>query len=100
LDDYTTLYCHVAESLADGTANEIGTALLKFRTFEDLAALGSLTGFLASFQINGTNDPLIQLQARVRFLAFTAQFVVTEYDPLALPVARSLGAAGAAGVIP
>jgi hypothetical protein len=28
----------------------------------------------------------MQLQARMRFLAFTGQFVQREYDPLALPV--------------
>ena len=76
LGDYTTLYCHVVEMLPDGSRKEIGTALmLKFRTFENLAAVGSLAAFLASFQVTGTNDPAIQLQARMRFLAFTAQFV-------------------------
>lgn len=40
-------------------------------------------GFLASFQITGTDDPVLQMQARMRFLAFTAQFVQLEYDPLA-----------------
>jgi hypothetical protein len=86
LKDYTTLYCHVVEMLPDGSRKEIGTALMRFRTFENLAALGSLTAFLASFQINGTNDPAIQLQARMRFLAFTGQFVMREYDPIALGV--------------
>jgi len=52
------------------------------RTFEDLAATGSLASFLTSFRITGTNDPMIQLQARMRFIAFTAQFVEREYDPL------------------
>jgi hypothetical protein len=40
---------------------------------------------VASFQVTGTDDPLMQFQARMRFLAFTAQFVQREYDPLALP---------------
>ena len=62
---------------------ETGTAYLKFRTFEDLAAVGNLAGFLASFQVTGTSDPAMQLQARMRFMAFTAQFVQREYDPLA-----------------
>ena len=61
---------------------ETGTGLLKFRTFEDWAALGNLAGFLASFQVTGTDDPVTQLQARMRFLGFTAQFVMREYDPL------------------
>jgi len=82
LQDYTTLYCHVTEMLADGTTRETGTGYLKFRTFEDLAAVGNLAGFLASFTVTGTGDPAIQLQARLRFIAFTAQFVEREYDPL------------------
>jgi cholesterol oxidase len=82
LDDYTTLYGHVYESLGDGSRRETGTALLKFKTFEDLAAVGNLAGFLNSFQVTGTGDPLMQLRARLRFLAFTAQFVQREYDPL------------------
>jgi hypothetical protein len=61
---------------------------LKFHTFEDLAAVSNFAGFLASFQVTGTGDPLIQLQARLRFLAFTGQFVEREYDPLALPVSH------------
>ena len=46
-------------------------------------AVGSLADFLTSFQVTGTSDPVIQLQARMRFIAFTAQFVQREYDPLA-----------------
>ena len=85
LTDYTTLYCHVFGQQSDGTTKETGTALLKFRTFEDWAAVENLAGFLASFKITGTSDPAIQFQARMRFIAFTAQFVQREYDPLALP---------------
>jgi hypothetical protein len=84
LQDYTTLYCHVRQLFADGTSRETGIALLKFRTFEDLHAAASFAAFLASFQISGTSDSVVQFQARLRFLAFTAQFVVREYDPLAL----------------
>jgi cholesterol oxidase len=87
LYDYTTLYCHVFEQQPDGTAKETGTALLKFQTFENLAAVGSLAAFLGSFQITGTSDPAIQFQARMRFIAFTAQFVQREFDPLAPPTA-------------
>jgi hypothetical protein len=82
LGDYTTLYCHVSEQLAGGGTRETGTALLRFRTFEDLAATANLAGFLASFRVTGTEDATYQLQARLRFIAFTAQFVVREYDPL------------------
>jgi hypothetical protein len=89
LDDYTTLYCHVYESGVQ--LQELGTALLKFRTFEDLPAMGNLAGFLKSFSATGTADPLIRLQAQMRFLGFTAQFVQREYDPLALPLATGAG---------
>jgi cholesterol oxidase len=82
LQDYTTLYCHVHEELKDGSLRETGTAYMKFRTFENLAAVSNLAGFLASFQITGAGDAAIQFQARMRFLAFTAQFVERQYDPL------------------
>ena len=82
LQDYTTLYCHIYQQLADGTTSATGTGYLQFRTFQDLAAVSNLAGFLTSFQITGTSDPVTQLQARLRFLAFTAQFVQREYDPL------------------
>jgi len=82
LQDYTTLYCHVYEQQPDGSAKETGTALLKFQTFENWAAVENLAGFLASFQITGTSDPAIQFQARMRFIAFTAQFAQREFDPL------------------
>jgi hypothetical protein len=83
LQDYTTLYCHVYQQMPGGALRETGTAYLKFRTFENLAAVGSLADFLTSFQVTGTHDAVIQLQARMRFIAFTAQFVQREYDPLA-----------------
>ena len=40
LQDYTTLYCHVYEQMAGGSARETGTAYLKFRTFEDSGGSG------------------------------------------------------------
>jgi hypothetical protein len=83
LQDYTTLFCHVYEIKADDTQTEVGIAYLKFRTFEDLAAVGSMTDFLRSFHVTGTDNPLLQLQGQLRFMAFTAQFVLLEYDPLA-----------------
>ncbi|MBI4903954.1 MAG: GMC family oxidoreductase [Acidobacteria bacterium] len=86
LADYTTLYCNLYEG-----GREFGTGLLRFRTFEDLAAVSNLAGFLASFRVTGSADPLIQFQARMRFLAFTAQFVTREYDPLALGPAQFSG---------
>jgi choline dehydrogenase-like flavoprotein len=96
LEDYTTLVARLFEmrGASDGTGEdtgaslppspvEIGAAHLRFRTFENLAALGSLTEFLTSFRVTGTTDPAIKTRARLAFAAFTAQFLKTEYDPLA-----------------
>lgn len=80
VDDYTTLYARVFD-LSAPEPRQAGTAYLKFRTFEDLAAAGNLLDFLASFQVTGTDDPLLRSQALMRFLAFTAQFVQHEYVP-------------------
>jgi hypothetical protein len=82
LEDYTTLFCHVYQQQPDGSEKETGTALLKFQTFENLAEMESMAAFLGSFQITGTSDPAIQFLARMRFIAFTAQFVQREFDPL------------------
>ena len=57
LQDYTTLYCHIYERKDGQPDTQVGLGYLKFRTFEDLAAVGNLVGFLASFQVTGTNDP-------------------------------------------
>jgi hypothetical protein len=92
LGDYTTLYCHVYRRQGADALVEVGTAYLRFKTFEDLAAVGNLAGFLASFQITGTSDPRLQLQARLRFLGFTAQFVQREYDPISPPMPAGAGA--------
>jgi len=91
LADYTTLFCEMKQG--DTPA---GKGVLHFRTFENLAAIGSLAQFLTGFQVTGTGDPLIQFQARMRFLAFTAQFVQREYDPLAFPVQKTQTAGGKA----
>ncbi len=98
LGDYTTLYTHLYQRMPDGSDKELGIGYMKFRTFENLAAVSSLAGFLASFRITGTSDPVIQLQARLRFIAFTAQFVEREYDPLALPPQRFAAAPAPGGV--
>ncbi len=82
LEDYTTLFCRIYE-IRPGGDEELGTALMKFRTFEDLSAVRNLTDFLGSFRVTNTDDPLLKLQAQVRFLAFTTRFVLGEYDPLA-----------------
>ncbi|MDX2153556.1 MAG: GMC family oxidoreductase [Bryobacteraceae bacterium] len=82
LQDFTTLYCHVFRKFHD-SLEELGTAYLKFRTFEDLRGVRNLTDFLRSFKVTGTPDPLLQLQGQMRFLAFTWRFLQREYDPLA-----------------
>jgi len=82
LEDYTTLFCRVYEE-RNSRLEEFSTALMKFRTFEDLSAVRNLTDFLGSFRVTNTSDPLLKLQAQVRFLAFTTRFVLGEYDPLA-----------------
>jgi hypothetical protein len=94
LDDYTTLYYTITELKANGDKPVLGAGVLKFRTFEDLPAFGNLAGFLRSFSVTGTEDPLLRLQAQMRFLAFTAQFVQKEYDPLALPIAVPVASGG------
>ena len=50
--------------------------------FEDSAAVENLAAFLGVFSDTGTGDPAIQFQARMRFIAFTAQFVQREFDPI------------------
>ncbi len=82
LEDYTTLYVHVYD-ITEDPRKELGTGQLRFRTFENFAAFGNLTGFLRSFRVTGTNDPFLQLRGQMRFLAFTGSFVQQEYDALA-----------------
>jgi hypothetical protein len=88
LEDYTTLFYSVGEQNTDGSWKSLGAGVLRFRTFEDLPAVGNLAGFLRSFNVTGTDDPLLRIQGQMRFLAFTAQFVQREYDPLALPATQ------------
>jgi cholesterol oxidase len=88
LRNYTTLYCDIYQLAADGSQTHLGLARLKFATFENFAAVGNLAGFLGSFTVTGTDDPRLQLQARMRFIAFTAQFVQREYDPLSPDIGR------------
>jgi hypothetical protein len=85
MHDYTTAYCHLTQT-TDG--QEPGTGLLKFKTFEDPAAVASFAQFLASFQVTGTDDPKLKAQGQLRFLAFTNQFVIREYglfNPMGSP---------------
>ncbi|MEX2262034.1 MAG: GMC family oxidoreductase [Bryobacteraceae bacterium] len=88
LYDYTTLFCRVYERQGDTLGKQIGTAFVKFRTFEDIAATANLAGFLRSFKVTGSDNPVLQLQGQMRFLAFTGQFVQQEYDPLSPDLGR------------
>ena len=76
LEDYTTLQTRVFEG-----ESQIGHGLLKFRTFEDIMAAQSMLAFARSFRITGSDNQLVQSQACLKFLAFTAQFVQGEYGP-------------------
>ena len=79
LHDYTTLYWHVTET---ASGKELGFGLLKFKTFEHPQAVGSMAKFFASIRVTGTNSPVLQAERIARFLAFTNQFILREYDPL------------------
>ena len=81
LEDYTTLHVKVL----DGEQG-IGSGLLRFRTFENAAAVGNLADFLLSFRVKGTNDPELKTRARMAFLGLTARFVQQEYDPASLDI--------------
>jgi len=79
LEDYTTL--HVRVFAGEET---VGGGMLRFRTFEDAAAVGNLADFLLSFRVTGTDDPFLKTRARLAFLGLTARFVQQEYDPASL----------------
>jgi hypothetical protein len=81
LHDYTTLYSRLIET---GSGQELGSALLKFRTFEDVEAVGSFAAFLKSFEVTGTDNPFLKAQGQLRFMGLTNEFVLREYDPLNL----------------
>ncbi|MGH9767890.1 MAG: GMC family oxidoreductase N-terminal domain-containing protein [Blastocatellia bacterium] len=77
--DFTTLYGRLTEV---ATGKEIGSALMKFRTFEDADAVRSFADYLKSFAVIGSDDPFVQARGKLRFMALTNQFVVREYDPV------------------
>ncbi len=78
--DFTTLYGRLTDVKA---GREVGSALMKFRTFEDADALRSFGNYLESFRVTGENiNDFVQAQGRLRFLALTNQFVAREYDPV------------------
>ncbi|MGH9354593.1 MAG: GMC family oxidoreductase, partial [Terriglobia bacterium] len=81
LHDYTTAYCRLSEC---DSGNTLGTGLLKFKTFENLAAAESCAEFMRSFRVTGTENLLLKAQAQLRFLAFTNQFLIHEYEPFSM----------------
>lgn len=81
LDDYTTLHAQVFE---EQSGQVQGVALLKFRTFESVAAMVSLVQFGLSFTVTGTDNPAIKAAAIAKFNALTTRFVFDEYRPLGL----------------
>ncbi|MFN0110569.1 MAG: GMC family oxidoreductase N-terminal domain-containing protein [Blastocatellia bacterium] len=85
--DFTTLYGRLTDVTA---GKEIGSALMKFRTFEDLDAVRSFAEYLKSFQVTGKDaNAFVQAQGRLRFMALTNQFVVREYDPVGALLSRN-----------
>jgi hypothetical protein len=83
LNDYTTVFCRVYDVLPAGNRNVMGIGYLKFRTFENLATVGNLPGFLRSFEVSGSDDPRVRFHAQMRFLAFTAPYVQRKYQAAA-----------------
>ncbi|MGH9445479.1 MAG: GMC family oxidoreductase, partial [Terriglobia bacterium] len=78
LQDYTTAYCRLTES---DSGTDLGTGLLKFKTFENLAAVENCINFIRSFRVTGTDNLMFKTQAQLKFLAFTNQFIIHEYEP-------------------
>jgi hypothetical protein len=81
LEDYTTLFVQIKD---ESTGVIQGTALMKFRTFESLAAIQSMAQFGISFTVMGTDDPVVKAAALAKFNAMTTKFILEEYDPLSL----------------
>jgi hypothetical protein len=79
--DFTTLFVQVTDAKSGAIQ---GTALMKFRTFESLAAIGSMAQFGISFTVTGTDDPLVKAAALAKFSAMTTKLILEEYDPLGL----------------
>lgn len=79
LHDYTTAYGHLSDA---DSGKELGAGLLTFKTFENLAAVESCAAFIRSFRVSGTENAVLKAQAQLKFLAFTNQFIIHEYEPL------------------
>ena len=81
LEDYTTFYGSLDEAVPE--TKEIGSIFLKSKTAQDMAVLGNLSEVFRSWRVTGTEDRLLQLQAKMRFLAFAGRFLRIECDPTA-----------------
>jgi len=81
LSDYVSLFCHIYENLPEKRC-EIGTAALKFRTFEDQVAKGDMREHLHSLSVTGAENPSLQLIARLRLLAFTGRYLRMDYEEI------------------
>jgi hypothetical protein len=81
LQDFTTLFTQIVEENSGAIE---GVALLKFRTFESPAAIGSMVQFGLSFAVTGTDNPLIKAAAVAKFNAMTTKLILEEYDRLGL----------------
>jgi hypothetical protein len=55
---------------------------LKFKTFEDARAVGSMAIFFGPFEVTGTDSPIQKAEGRARFPKFTEPFILREYEPL------------------
>jgi cholesterol oxidase len=78
LADYTTLIAHLFEY--DETddelkVRELGGAHLRFGDFEDIAAVRNRDALLSLFTVKGTQDRTLASFAKLRYLAFTGQFL-------------------------
>ncbi len=54
---------------------------MKFKSFEDNQAVGSVAKFFASFRVMGTDRSILQDEKMARFLAFTSQFILANTTP-------------------
>jgi cholesterol oxidase len=86
--DRSTIVAELAEDLttlpmvvrtAEPEPRQAGAGVLKFRALEDLESLASAVSFLTSFRVTGAPDLETELDARREFLAFTSDFLRTEY---------------------
>ncbi len=79
LEDYASFYGSLSEAVPETKA--VGSIFLQSKTAEETAGPGKLDEVLGSWRVTGTDDRLLELHARMRFLAFTGRFLRMECDP-------------------